>query len=253
MSTDRLESERTFHDRVFDENTREPAGRFYAIEGPSQRFYEGVLREGAGQRDVLEYGCGPGSSAFLLAEASDRVTGIDLSPVAIDQARERAAARGLAELAHFQVMNAEQLELESASFDLVCGSAILHHLDLERAYGELARVLKPGGKAVFLEPLGHNPVINLYRRRTPGFRTNDEHPLLEPDVKVADRFFEDTELHFFHLTTLLAVPARGRSRFASLVDLLGQLDGAIFRRVPAARKHAWMVGMVLRSPRPATG
>ena len=71
----------------------------------------------------------------------------------------------------FQVMNAEVLEFPDASFDLVFGVAILHHLDLDTACAEFLRVLRPSGTAVFLEPLGHNPFINLVRWATPAART----------------------------------------------------------------------------------
>lgn len=249
MTSDRLEREREFHDKAFGEGARKSADHFYAIEAPSRTFYEEFLSQRAEGREVLEYGCGPGSLAFFLAGKGARVTGIDISPVAIEQSRAKAVEAGVAEQTRFEVMDAEDLTLESDSFDLVCGTGILHHLDLERAYGELARVLKPQGEAIFVEPLGHNPAINMYRNRTPELRTEDEHPLLTDDLDAAGRFFERSELHFFHLTTLLAVPARGRQRFDGLVKALARVDEAVFRLLPPARKQAWMVGMVLARPR----
>jgi len=51
-------------------------------------------------------------------------------------------------------MNAEELKFADDYFDIVCGGAILHHLDLNKALSEIARVLKPDGKAIFVEPLG---------------------------------------------------------------------------------------------------
>ena len=80
------------------------------------------------------------------------------------------------------------------SFDLVCGSGILHHLDLPAAMRELARVLRPSGRAVFMEPLGHNPAINAFRNRTPELRTPDEHPLLGKDLKLCRRYFGSVEV-----------------------------------------------------------
>src|SRR3546814_1101008 len=80
-------------------------------------------------------------------------------------------------------MNAEAMTFPDDSFDLVFGSGIIHHLDIDRAFGEIARVLRPGGRAVFIEPLGLNPAIELYRRFTPSARTPDEHPLLRRDFR----------------------------------------------------------------------
>ena len=73
-------------------------------------------------------------------------------------------------------MPAERLSYSDSVFDLAVGFAIIHHLDLKPALAELHRVLKPGGVAFFAEPLGTNPAIQLYRRLTPQFRTEDERP-----------------------------------------------------------------------------
>lgn len=74
-------------------------------------------------------------------------------------------------------MGGEQLNYPDGFFDIAVGFAIIHHLDLNLAIPELYRVLKPGGIAYFAEPLGGNPVINLYRKLTPQYRTQDEEPI----------------------------------------------------------------------------
>lgn len=247
--TTRLDREREFHDRAFGEGTRKSTDRFYAIDARSTAFYHAQLLKGRKGERVLEYGCGPGSAAFFLAENGASVTGIDLSPVAIEKAAEEAERRGVANATEFRVMNAEALDLADDSFGLVCGTGILHHLDLDRAYGEIARVLRPDGRAVFVEPLGHNPAINLYRRRTPELRTEDEHPLVMPDLELASRYFHELEPRFFHLSTLLAVPARSWKRFDPLVNALGRFDDALFRALPPLKRYAWLVALVFARPR----
>ena len=248
--TTRLDREREFHDRAFAEGTRRSADRFYAIDARSTAFYhEQLLADCKGER-VLEYGCGPGSAAFFLAENGASVTGIDLSPVAIETAAKEAERRGVAAATEFRVMNAEALEFPDDSFGLVCGTGILHHLELDRAFDEIARVLRPDGRAVFVEPLGHNPAINLYRRRTPELRTEDEHPLVMSDLQRASGYFHQVEPRFFHLSTLLAVPARRWKRFGPLVKALGRFDDALFRTVPPLKRYAWLVALVLARPRP---
>ena len=254
MSTsERVEREREFHDRRFGSTEARSGQSFYAIDAPSREFYESFLAERAEGSDVLEYGCGPGSLAYFLAHRGAHVTGIDISSVAIDHARERAEQEGVSDRTRFEVMDAEELALPDSSFDLVCGTGILHHLDLERAFGQLTRVLKPDGEAIFVEPLGHNPAINLFRRLTPDARTEDEHPLLQRDLDNVAASFGRTEFHFFHLTTLLAMAARNRSRFDTVLRGLARIDERIFRTLPPVRKHAWMVVMVLGQPRAAAG
>lgn len=247
----RLEREREFHDRAFADNVRAPAKRFYAVTGAMSSWYERMLSQHAPGARALEYGCGPGSRAFHLARAGAQVVGIDISPVAIEQAAERGRAEGLADRLEFKVMDAEHLDFPDASFDVVCGSGILHHLSLERSYAEIARVLRPSGVAVFTEPLGHNPAINAYRNRTPELRTVDEHPLLMRDIELASRFFDEVQTRFFTLCALAAIPLRGRPGFAGALRALDGLDSLLFRAVPALRRQAWMVGMVLRRPRGA--
>lgn len=251
MST-RLERERDFHNVTFADHSRSSASKFYEVERvPMDRYAELLTRGGVAGARILEYGCGPGSQAFYLAGQGAEVTGIDISDVAIAQATERAQAEGVAKRCRFEVMNAEETSLDDGRFDLVCGTAILHHLDLDAAYAELARLLRPGGRAVFVEPLGHNPAINAYRRRTPALRTEDEHPLLASDLELARAHFGRAEFTYFNLLTLLAVPLRGTRAFKPALAALQSLDRTIFRLLPAIRKHAWMVLVSLAEPLPS--
>jgi SAM-dependent methyltransferase len=247
----RITREREFHNRVFADHSRQAAGKYYSVMRGSRRCYESVLNRYGRGSTVLEFGCGPGFFAPYLAARGASVTGIDISETAIAQARERAAEQGVSGNLTLEVMNAEALEFPAHSFDLVCGVAILHHLDLDRAYGEIARTLKPGGRAVFLEPLGHNPVINLYRRMTPGLRTEDEHPLLTRDLRLADRYFDEVRTHFFTLHSLLAVPFRNMAIFSGLLDACESADRLVFRTLPPARRLAWQVVIELARPRAA--
>jgi len=162
-------------------------------------------------------------------------------------ARQKAAEEGLDERVSFEVMDAEQLFFPDGCFDLVCGSGILHHLDLKKALGELVRVLKPDGQAVFFEPLGHNPLIGLYRRLTPQMRSVDEHPLSVDDLRLFSQYFGRAEFHYFHLCSLVAVLFRRLPGFHALRAGLEALDRLLFK-IPFMRKQAWIVVMQLRGP-----
>lgn len=251
MADDRLAREREFHDARFsgDEGSR-PAGRFYAINRASDQFFRDALDAVPKGSRVLDYGCGAGAYAAIhAAGAGHRVTAIDLSPVAIEQARRAAEAAGVADSIDFQVMDAEALELEPGTYDFVCGLGVIHHLNIESALREVARVMTPAGSALFVEPLGHNPVINLYRRRTPSQRTVDEHPLLMDDLPLFHQRFSRVDETYFHLLGLLALPLRKTRRFDEALRLLDSLDTVVFRT--PLRRFAWMVGLRLGGPRPA--
>ena len=112
---------------------------------------------------------------------------------------------------HFYLMDAHSLEFEDESFDFVFGCAILHHLDYKRALDEVCRVLKPGGRILFAEPLGINPVGKLVRLMTPFARTDDEKPLMFQELAELEERF-DTR-HYYE--ELFSVP-------------LGVISGAIF-------------------------
>ena len=89
----------------------------------------------------------------------------------------------------FHVMDAHKLEFPDNHFDLVFGGALLHHLDLSVALDEIKRVLKPGGKMVFWEPLRLNPLAIIARKLTPKVRTVDERPFGFSELKeVSSRF-----------------------------------------------------------------
>lgn len=241
--------EQSFHDRVYQHDTRAVTAKFYKVNTRSRELYRDILeRECRPGSRVLEYGCGQGSSAFDLAERGAVVSAIDISAAGLNEAWETARKRNVPDI-DFRLMDAEALAFDESTFDVVCGTAILHHLDLERAFSEVARVLRPGGRAVFIEPLGHNPLINLYRKRTPELRTPDEHPLVMTDFDTARRHFEIVEVSFLNLLSLAAVPFRNAGSFPRILRFLDRADEVLFDLVPPARKLAWYAVMEFRDPK----
>ena len=107
-------------------------------------FFVPHLRPGM---QLLDVGCGPGSITLGLAEvvAPGRVVGIDIQSLQVEQARARAAARGVA-TARFEIADVYRLPFPDDSFDAAFANGVLMHLrEPARALGELHRVLRPGG------------------------------------------------------------------------------------------------------------
>lgn len=245
---DRVERERAWHDRRFEgHDPRSVVGKYYAGTSSSDEFYRS--RVGVASRRVLEYGCGAEASALDLAAANE-VVGIDVSAVAVARARAAAADRGITGV-RFAQMDAERTAFRDRSFDLVAGKGILHHLDLDRAFAELARLLAPEGRAVFREPLGSNPAIQLYRRLTPSLRSPDEHPLLPADFAAARRWFGEVDARVFHCASLAATPLRGLPGGGAVGGALDRFDSWMFRKVPTTRRLAWIVVLEVARPRPS--
>jgi len=244
---DRIAREQQFHNARFAEETRESQSKYYATIQHSFGAYNARVDELALDADVLEYGCAKGRRSVGLAGRAKSIVGIDISDVGIDQALALAVESGVANC-DFQVMDAEALALPNNAFDLVFGSGILHHLDLERAYREIARVLRPGGTAIMWEPLGHNLLINWYRRRTPEARTADEHPILRRDIELARHYFVEVNLRFFGLSTLAMTPLRNSPFFTPGYALTQALDKLLLA-LPGLRWQAWFVLIELRAPR----
>lgn len=240
--------EKEFHNEAFAGDVRKDLDRFYSVVKPCTADFEREILERARGKVVLEYGCGPGTHSFRLAAVAQRVVGIDISEVAVEQARARAIAEGAGNT-EFHVMDAENLSFPDAEFDLVCGRAIVHHLDVRRCFSTVARVLTPEGAALFHEPLGHNPVINLYRRLTPKMRTVDEHPLLMNDLEEARRHFERVEMRPYVLFSLIAAAFNRSGLFARALSALSAVDRACFA-LPFLRRYAWTSIWILEGPRP---
>jgi len=175
---ERQDAEREFHDRQYG-GTGEGRPAHYRVHPTYPVFLK--MLDFMGDRlpggAVLEYGCGAGWVTAELAARGGRVSAFDISPEAVARTASFLEKNRLLDACSLRVMGGERLEYPDGAFDLAVGFAVLHHLELPVALPELHRVLKPGGLGVFAEPLGSNPLINVYRRLTPRYRSPDEQPI----------------------------------------------------------------------------
>lgn len=198
--SERLQHERTASDsgQVYVEHGKMKARFSHVFSCPneqrSSKFWLKLWDRVIPGSVVLDYGCYEGDAAAkYIALKAKRVVGIDISPGAIERAKSLYGDH------EFLVMDAHRMDFPDNSFDVVIGGAILHHLVFDDAIREVHRVLKPGGYAIFFEPLGDNPAAKLFRVLNPKSRTKDERPLSRKQIMMADRLFRSHEHRFFGL------------------------------------------------------
>ncbi len=241
MTKPDIQHEKKFHDDYFtDHSPRNQENEFYDHLSKNIILDDlfADLPELKNKR-VLYYGCGENISILdrLLAAAAD-VTCFDLSEVALKKIRAKYPSAKLA------VIDAHHLAFKNEQFDIILGRGILHHLDIAVALEEIKRVLTRSGIAVFIEPLGINPVISLYRVLTPSSRTKDEHPFRSRDLEIVQRKFNSGACRYYFLMTLIPIVMKPFlkkiNRFEDVFNSFHKYDQKLFRIFPFLRYMAWI-------------
>lgn len=188
---------------------------------------------------VLMPGVGP--QAIQFARAGAEVWGFDISERQVAAVEAVVERYGLTDRIHLAAMPFEILDYQDAMFDVAFGNAILHHIDLDAGAAELKRVLRPGGRASFIEPLASNPLLEFARKHVPypgKGRTEDEAPLTYRDIRTFTGSFAASNYREFNL---FAMVAPRLIRDPGLGRRLRQLDERILSRAPALRRLCQLV------------
>jgi arsenite methyltransferase len=121
---------------------------------------------------VLDLGSGAGFDAFLAAPRvgpTGRVIGVDMTPEMIAQARANAERGGYANV-EFRLGDIEDLPVESGSIDLVISNCVLNLVpDKAKAFAEIVRVLKPGGRLAVSDIVLEGPLPGFLRGSKDGY------------------------------------------------------------------------------------
>ena len=192
--------EKDFHNKLQSQKRGRFENIFYkALYNISEDFFD-YLKNNANNAEILDYGCGVGSFVEEVSKFGPK---------------KNCWNRYLRSL--------------NNTFDIVYGSGILHHLQINKCLDEIHRVLKPNGSLVFIEPLGTNPIINFYRKLTPKSRSKDEHPLMDKDFKYIKSKFTNTEIKYYGLSTLIFFPFYKSPNNSSFFKFLTIFDQYLFK------------------------
>ena len=205
-----------------------------------------LLADVRGQR-VLDLGCGDGGCTMLVASHGARVTALDISTDLLDLARARARVDALDGRVAPLCASGHAIPLAAETIDVVFGMLILHHLDLRRAAAEVHRVLKPGGRAIFTEPIRNSKLLAAVRALIP-YRQADvspfERPLRFDEVDAFAARFESWthrvfDLPFVRLLRVCGAADAWQSRAYAV-------NGRLLRQWPQLRHFASVVVFEVR-------
>ena len=243
---DRKQEEADFHDadrtgHKDEQADSTPNRRFYEAGAIMSEFIGRWLERAAARRTFLDYACGNGAMVIKAAKAGATLAvGIDISAISVQNGQENAMRAGVTTTTRFLQRDCEATGFPDQSFDAILCSGMLHHLDLTKAFPELHRILKPGGRILCGEALSYNPFIQLYRNRTPELRTawEKEHILGLKEVRMAQQWFdvENLKCHLMSAPLATFLP-KGPIRRAGIV--LGHALDRILTRIPLLRWWAW--------------
>ena len=200
---------------------------------------------------LLDVGCGCGRNAEMFRRLGMDVTGIDLDDASLALARQNYPE------VDFQTGDIENLSFASESFDAVFSFSVLQYVDWPRAIRQCHRVLKPGGKAVFVENLRGNPIAIGFRltHRLLGcqygkFQTPRAYIAWKELAEFRD-VFSAVEAHPMHFATPLvyAWPVLGTKllhkpievRTKGVYRLLRRFDQSVVRRFAWLKQRCWLM------------
>lgn len=212
---------------IFDEDFHQFARHDPEFPGVSE--FLGNLK---GKR-VLEIGCGVGRVAVLLAKSGAQVTAFDLSPHSVEVAKQSSIINRT--VVDFAVSAGEFLPFADESFDVIFGKSILHHLHINTGKRDLYRVLKRNGKAVFVEPMGMNPILTFVRKYVPYSHKNlvgVDRPLTYHDM---NSWTEGAHHKEYREIQLLSMIERGFG-WDSKFSLLRKMDEYLLKYAPFLRR-----------------
>lgn len=237
----RQQIEREYHNRKFS-NDYTP--KYSSIADSSYAYFQKMISQFAIGK-VLDFGCGDGWASIMMAQKGYDVFGIDISIELINKARKWAEEMGLSQNTHFEEVAGESLKFPDNYFDSVFGSAVLHHTDFELALNGIHRVLKPGGRAIFIEPMNQNILLKIWRALTPWRRSPTEKSLTVREINMILNKFPAARFKYFYFTSIITLGLitifPNNNCFVRFNCMLEKLDDLLITNFPKLARNSAVV------------
>lgn len=194
MTHDVVSTERDFWDHEVP-TVDHVLADFHGGPSPSAAAMLSAMEPVVGKQ-ILDFGCGGGTTSLWLAALGAKVTAVDVSPVSIAIATQAAEKTGL-EIDFRLISSSSEIVGEYGG---IVGHLVLHHVDIQSVVPALARTLCMGGKAAFVETTCDTPLLAWSRRHLAGrfgiprYGSRDEHPLDAKDGDLIRRSFGHLEI-----------------------------------------------------------
>lgn len=196
-------------------------------------------------KTLLEVGAGRGLETTIFSQYGARVTAVDISTKVLELLQKRLNVPGKDSDVILRKMDIHNLDFPDNSFDLIYVNSVLMHVEFEKVIKEFYRVLRPGGKLVFVEPLSYNPLLNAYRRFCSDFSNIKPSYITKAKIDFMFPYFPRMTLHHFYFLTMLLFPiCKSRLNNAAVTFLrriCEMLDNLIFSVLQPVKRLAWMI------------
>ena len=196
---------------------------------------------------VLELGTGTGGTATLIAKKGAYVAGIDLLPFRLNEAKDRVKHYDVSDSVDFSLMDATQLAFQDNSFDFVISKSVLVFTEHMQTAKECYRVLKPGGKAIFIENMRYHPAVWIYRKLFLKY-SRELHYFSSSDIDLIGENYEYTEHREFHFLSLGALLWQKVIPIPFLyhwtLNFLKRLDKILLHAFPFLKRLCWVSAII---------
>lgn len=227
---------------------KRPWNSYWAVYHLASELYQGGST-------LLDFGSGPGENALRFTKIGYQIEGFDISESNVAVSRKLFEKYDCADKGNFQVSPAEILPYQDNTFDMIVGVDILHHVDIKKSVTECKRVLRPGGTAIFREPvevpvldaIRNLSIVKFFAPKTKSFElhiTDDERKLNSEDIKIVKSIFPSTEIKRY------SILARFDKFFREGSDpqpsFLEKLDFVLMNNIPFLKYLGGVVIFILK-------